>query len=196
MARRNGAWVPIIAFLLGLIAVVLSFLAYSKRVKSDDIGQKENGACEYPSSAACVLGIFAAIFLLAEQIIISSGTTCFCCCGSRLSSTCSTIASLILFIISWLTFVIAFLGLIYTAILNNKSYLTKTFSGENGDICEIGKENLFLGAAFWCIITIFLGLISYALWVCGSANGKSYQRTVNSANHGDGIVMGQPHTMQ
>ena len=95
-----------------------------------------------------------------------------------------------------LTFVIAFLGLIYTAILNNKSYLTKTFSGENGDICEIGKENLFLGAAFWCIITIFLGLISYALWVCGSANGKSYQRTVNSANHGDGIVMGQPHTMQ
>ena len=33
MARRNGAWVPIIAFLLGLIAVVLSFLAYSKRVK-------------------------------------------------------------------------------------------------------------------------------------------------------------------
>lgn len=33
MARRNGVLLPIVALVLGLLAIGLSFIAYSKRIK-------------------------------------------------------------------------------------------------------------------------------------------------------------------
>ncbi|KNA13478.1 hypothetical protein SOVF_116590, partial [Spinacia oleracea] len=100
MARKNGVLMPILAVVLGILAVALSFTAYSKRIKAGDVGPVVNGDCIYPSSAACALGIIAALFLLAEQIVISCGINCFCCCGGRFSSTCSAVTSLILFVLS------------------------------------------------------------------------------------------------
>ncbi|KMT15989.1 hypothetical protein BVRB_3g051720 [Beta vulgaris subsp. vulgaris] len=193
MAQRKGVLMPIIALVLGVIAVALSFLAYSQRIKAEDVGSKKNGVCVYPSSRAYALGMVAAMFLLGEQIIISVATNCFCCCGPRFPSTCTAITSIILFVCSWITFVIAYIGLIYTAMHNKSSYLAKAYSGNNGNFCKLEKDNLFLGAAIWCIITIILGLISYAFWMCGASNkNNNYQSRYGNSEQG--IAMGQPHT--
>ncbi|XP_021763834.1 uncharacterized protein LOC110728504 [Chenopodium quinoa] len=193
MAQRFRVLVPIFAFVLGILAVVFSFLAYAKRIKAEEVGPKVNGACVYPHTGACALGITAAALLLAEQTLISAAFNCFCCCGVRISSTCSAITSIILFVISWITFVIAFMGLLYTAIHNNISYLAKIQSEDNNHICKVGKEDVFLGATIWCIITIVLGLISYAFWAYGAANNTN-NNYASSSNYKQGVAMGRPHT--
>ncbi|XP_010671897.3 uncharacterized protein LOC104888572 [Beta vulgaris subsp. vulgaris] len=146
--------------------------------------------CVYPSSPSCALGIIAAIFLLAEQIVITVATNCYCCCGVRCSLRCTAITSLVLFVSSWSTFVIAFMGLIYTAILNNTDYLTKAYPGNNGKVCNVGNAALFLGTACWCVISTGLGLISYAFWVCGIGGSNNDS---NEVNQEQGVSMGEPH---
>lgn len=198
MARRFGYLVPITAFILGALAIAFSFVAYAKRIKAVDV-TSINGVCLYPSSIACALGIIAALVLLIEQITLSVGMRCFCCCGVRWSSKCAAIVAIIIFIFSWFAFVIAFIGLIYTAILNNHKFLVKHHSdnNDNGGVCFIGKENLFLGTAFWCIISTVSGLISYVFWVCAADNRNNVNLQAgygNSANSGQGVAMGQPHT--
>ncbi|KNA13479.1 hypothetical protein SOVF_116600 [Spinacia oleracea] len=205
MARRNGVLLPIVALVLGLLAIGLSFIAYSKRIKVGDVSNV-NGVCRYPSSPAFAIGIIAALVLLIEQITISVGMRCFCCCGIRCSSKCGAIISIILFIFSWFAFVIAFIGLIYTAMLNNRKYLVQNHSENNidssileGGICYIGKENLFLGDAVWCIFSIVSGLFAYSFRVCATRNrnnNDNYQAGYgnnNAANYGQtGVAMGQP----
>lgn len=82
------------------------------------------------------------------------------------------------------------MGLIYTSVLNNRKFLAKHHSSnKNGEKCFIGQENLFLGAAFWCIITTVSSLIYYAFWTCDADNTNN-----NAANYEQGVAMGQPHT--
>lgn len=196
MAREFSYWVPLKALLHGILAIVLSFTAYSKRIKGDEV-HNFNGFCAYPSSSAWYYGLIAAIAILFEQITISVGMRCFCCRGERCSTKCSAIIAIFFFIFSWLAFVIAFIGLIYTAIVNNHKFLVKHHSKiDNGGSCFVGLESMFLGAAFWCIITTVFGLIAYAFWVCGAANTNNNLQAEygNSVNRGRGVAMGQPHT--
>ncbi|KAL2932640.1 Glycoprotein U22 [Bienertia sinuspersici] len=78
-------------------------------------------------------------------------------------------------------------------VVNNHTYLVKHHSRSNGrGNCFIEKENLFLGAAYWCIFTTVFGLISYAFWACGT----TITTTNNdfASRYGQGVAMGQPHT--
>ncbi|XP_021760695.1 uncharacterized protein LOC110725538 [Chenopodium quinoa] len=168
MIRRNVVLLPMAVLLLGVFAVTFSFIAYATRIKDKDV-TKSKGVCRYPSSPADALGIIAALFILAQQIVLRLAIKCFCCCGQRFSKRCSYITSLFFYICSWLTFVIAFVGLIYTAMLNNSHYLAKTYPGINGDDCNVGNEKYYIGDALWCIISTVLGLTSYAFWVKGTA---------------------------
>ncbi|CAO2838605.1 unnamed protein product [Amaranthus hypochondriacus] len=190
MVRRNIVVVPLTAFLLGGLATAFSFIAYVKRIK--DIGAKVNGYCVYPSSPSFGLGIAAALCLVAEQIVISAGTHCFCCCGSRCKPRCTYITSLLFFIASWIGFAIAFAGMILSSIMNNRSFLVNTYPGNDGDECKAENDALFLGAAFWCIICTVLGLISYAFWAWAEARSrKTHENLAGFAKPSHGIAMGQ-----
>lgn len=188
------------AAVLGTLAVAFSFIAYATRIKAEDVNISSDGYCIYPSSRAFGLGIVAALFLLIEQTVISAGTGCFCCAGSRCPSTCGGITAVIFFVISWLTFVIAFLGLISGALINSGSFLATAYPGNNkgneGIVCyninQDSNSSLFLGAAFWSILSIVLGLISYITFKLSRGNSNN-QTGVNFANE-QGIAMGQPST--
>lgn len=195
MAHRNRFLVPFVALLLGAHATAFSLIAYSKRIKAKDVISRPDGLCVYPSSPSSALGIVSALFLLAEQIVISAATYCFCCCGLRCSARCAVITSLLFFIGSWLTFLITFTGLTYTVILNNSNFLAKRYNGKNVDVCTVGNENLFLGAAYWCIISTAVGLISDAFWACGAArtNNNTQGRAVDQER---GVAMGEPQMQQ
>ncbi|XP_057526184.1 uncharacterized protein LOC130805428 [Amaranthus tricolor] len=149
----------------------------------------DDGSCVYPRSPASVLCVFAAIFLFTAQIIISVGANCFCCCGVRCVSRCTTIASLILFVLSWVSFFKAFVQFIGTAILNNSNYLSRKHS----TTCYVETRRLIFRAAIWCIITLILSLSSYAFYACTS---EAQHRNVNlqgTAGSDVGVAMGQPH---
>lgn len=193
MARHNFL-VPFIALLLGALAMTFSLIAFAKRIKAKDVTKKDS-LCVYPSSPSSALGIVAALFILAEQIVISAATYCFCCCGLRCSARCTVISSLLFFIGSWFTFLVTFIGLIYTAILDNTSFLAKTYTRGNSDSCGVGNENLFLGAAYWCIISTVVGLVSYAFWACGAAKTNNNNQG-RAFDHEHGVAMGEPQMQQ
>ncbi|CAO2838607.1 unnamed protein product [Amaranthus hypochondriacus] len=200
MAGRNGAFVPVVAILFGALAVLFSFIAYAKRIKAEDVSANvDDGSCVYRRSPASVLSVFAAIFLLTAQIIISVAANCFCCCGVRCVSRCTTITSLILFVLSWVTFFLAFLGFVATAILNSSNYLSSKHSTTNNDglelvqNCYIGKGTFFLSAAIWCIITLILSLSSYAISACTSEAQHRNVHLQGTAGYDVGVAMGQPH---
>lgn len=191
MVRRNGVLVPLAALLLGALAIAFNFIAYAKSRISKV--REPDGSCVYSgsSSPSTALGIMAAIFLLAEQILISAATYCFCCCGQRCSAMCTTITSIIFFIGSWITFAIAFLGLVSITLLGSTSNLARDYPSINKYNCDMGKQTLFLGTGFWCIISVVLGLISYAFWKCGAS--KRNNKSLGVANLEQGVAMGEPH---
>ncbi|XP_074320400.1 uncharacterized protein LOC141657157 [Silene latifolia] len=169
MEGRKRAAVPLLALLFGLAAAGLSFLAYVKRIKVEDVSVDKQGVCIYPSStAAFAIAIIATLFILIHQILITSGTACFCC-GRKFPCNFCGIISFILFILSWISFVITFTGLVSSAIFNDKSLLVskndRITSGRKEE-CLMANETLFLGAAIWCVITMFFTLSSYATLMC------------------------------
>uniref|UniRef100_A0A803L2I6 Uncharacterized protein n=1 Tax=Chenopodium quinoa TaxID=63459 RepID=A0A803L2I6_CHEQI len=173
MMRRHNFLVPFIALLLGALAMTFSLIAFTKRVKAKDVTKKDR-LCVYPSSPSSALGIVAALFLLAEQIVISAATYCFCCCGLRCSARCTVISSLLFFIGSWFTFLITFIGLIYTAILNNNNFLAKAYTRENIDSCEVWYHMLS-GRVVLLKQTVI---------------------TKAAVDHEHGVAMGEPQTQQ
>ncbi|KAL9225083.1 hypothetical protein vseg_001048 [Gypsophila vaccaria] len=176
MARGKAVAVPVMALLFGLAAAGLSWLAYAKRIKAEDISIDGQGVCSYPSSAAFAVGIVAALFILLQQILISVGTACFCCGRNKFPCNICGIIAFILFFLSWASFVITFVGLIYTAVINDRSYLRKQNNisiGHKKEDCLMGKETLFLGAAVWCVFTVIFSLATYATFTCGLRKHKA-----------------------
>ncbi|XP_021725938.1 uncharacterized protein LOC110693124 [Chenopodium quinoa] len=145
MEGKNIA-VCVIAGVLGLIAVVMGFVAEATKVKGDQvIFTQDYGACFYPTSPSVALGIVASIILLIQQILISSATGCFCCRRNPCPSTCSGITALICFIFSWLVFIGAFVMLMYASILNTTKYLEDA-TNTLGEGCLVPKSGYFIGA--------------------------------------------------
>ncbi|XP_021762181.1 uncharacterized protein LOC110726943 [Chenopodium quinoa] len=163
MEGKNIA-VCVIAGVLGLIAVVMGFVAEATKVKGDQVLFTEDGACFYPTSPSVALGIVASIILLIQQILISGASGCFCCRGNPCPSTCSGITALICFIFSWLVFIGAFVMLMYAAILNTTRYLVDT-TNTLDEGCLVPKSGFFIAAGVLSIISIALGLVAYIVLI-------------------------------
>ncbi|XP_056697121.1 uncharacterized protein [Spinacia oleracea] len=130
-------WVPLRALLLGLLAIALSFIAYARRVRASEV-HNVNGICTYPNGSAWYFGLMAAIALLASQLAICVGMKCFCCNRNvHFTKKCIAVISMIFFVLSWIAFVIAFTGLIITAIVNNHDFLVDLVIGQSSPM-DIG----------------------------------------------------------
>jgi len=82
--------------------------------------------------------------------------------------------------------------LIATSVLNNHHYLANKYPRSDiGSGCKTGKENLFLGAAVWCVFTVVLGLVSYATFSIGVHRDRSHQRDGYLAGEQGHVAMGQ-----
>lgn len=91
---------------------------------------------------------------------------------------------------------IAFVGLMYTALLNNRSYLAKAYPGKNGEDCNVGNEKYFLGDALWCIISTVFGLISYTLWVIGTSKTTNNPSSQETAHNERDVATGKLQILQ
>ncbi|KAK6155431.1 hypothetical protein DH2020_009679 [Rehmannia glutinosa] len=171
-----------------LLSAVTGFAAEAKRIKGDQVQILSTTECIYPRSPALGLGLTAAVALMIAHIIINVSAGCVCCRrGPRQSNSDWTLA-LVCLVVSWFTFVIAFLLLLTGAALNDQP-------GDRNMIvanyyCYVVKPGVFAGAAVLSLATVVLGIVYYL--VSTSEKNKNNPWVSSLPPSQGGIAMGQP----
>ncbi|XP_057507389.1 protein VASCULATURE COMPLEXITY AND CONNECTIVITY-like isoform X1 [Actinidia eriantha] len=157
--ERNVIVICSIVGFLGLLSVALGFAAEAKRIKGSQVQLTSPSTCTYPSSPALGLGLTAAAALLVAQIIINVTTGCICCRRGPHQSNSNWTLALVCFVVSWFTFVIAFLLLMMGAALNGQHAEETMYFGNY--YCYVVKPGVFAGAAILSLASVVLGLVYY-----------------------------------
>lgn len=181
--RRSLIICAVVGF-LGLLSAILGFAAEGKRIKASQVVETSPGVCSYPKSPAYALGITAAFALLFAQITIAVVSGCFCCRRNSFPSTTHWALALVCFIISWFTFVLAFLVFLGGAFLNNQhgeqdAYLSYYH-------CYVLKPGVFSTASVLALASVALGILYYVTL----SSGKLVSNPVGTNQ--SGIAMGEP----
>ncbi|XP_020592466.1 uncharacterized protein LOC110032989 [Phalaenopsis equestris] len=156
--------VIIIVLVFDLIAFGLAIAAEQRRSKAQVVtdSQKDYTHCVYDSDIATGFGVGALLFLLASQIVIMAASKCFCC-GPALRPSGSRSCALILFLISWVAFLIAESCLLAGSVRN--AYHTRyrrIFGGDDPPSCQTLRKGVFgAGAAF----IFFTGILTEFYYV-------------------------------
>ncbi|KAG9454362.1 hypothetical protein H6P81_007266 [Aristolochia fimbriata] len=175
---------------LGLLAAALGFAAEAKRVKVSDVELTSLETCKYPRSPALGLGFTAALSILMAQIIINTAAGCICCNKHpRPSSTNWTIA-FVSFVVSWVTFIIAFLLLLTGAALNDQHGEEQMYFGS---YCYVVKAGVFAGGSILSMASVCLGIIYYLTLLSTKTSQEAPWGAgqLPPSNQG-GIALGQP----
>ncbi|KAL1195443.1 Protein DESIGUAL 2 [Cardamine amara subsp. amara] len=189
MERRKVVMCVLLS-ILGLLSAVTAFAAEATRVKRSQVKfvvSDSTRQCFYSRSPAYNLGFASALFLMMAQIIVSVASGCLCCRKGPAPSRSNWIIALICFIVSWFTFVTAFLLLLTGAALNAEH--TEETVNADTYFCIIVKPGVFSTGAVLSLVTITLGIVYY---LCLNSNKPNVATTTMAANQGSGIAMGQP----
>ncbi|KAL0321665.1 UNVERIFIED_CONTAM: hypothetical protein Scaly_2462900 [Sesamum calycinum] len=142
--------------------------------------------CVYPRSPALGLGLTAAVALMIAQMIINVATGCVCCRKGPHQSNSNWTLALVCFIVSWFTFVVAFLLLLTGAALNDQHGEENLYLGNY--YCYVVKPGVFAGAAVLSIASVILGIIYYVTLTQEKNRNNPWAASVPQS----GIAMGQP----
>lgn len=184
--ERKVVLICCIVCLLGVLSAATGFAAEGTRIKASQVTfTSTSSQCSYPRSPALGLGLTAAVALMMAQIIINGSTGCICCKRSPQPWNSNWTKALICFIISWFTFVLAFLLLLTGAALNDQRGEESVYFGNY--YCYVVKPGVFSGGAVLSLASITLGILYYLTSnLAKTDNGDSLV-----PNQG-GIAMGQP----
>ncbi|XP_023551924.1 uncharacterized protein LOC111809750 [Cucurbita pepo subsp. pepo] len=160
MERKALAVCSVVA-ILGLLLVATGFAAEGTRVKGNQVVQVTPTMCKYPQSPAAALGLTAALSLLLAQILINVSTGCICCTRGPRPPASKWRTAVVCFVVSWFTFVIAFLLLLTGAALNGgrneqSSYFDYYY-------CYVLKPGVFAVATVVGAASLALGLFYYLI---------------------------------
>lgn len=155
MSRRLVLAVTLIFY---IIAFGLAIAAIEKRSKASYSAfdpKTELFKCEYTSDISTGLAAGSFLFLMVSQIIIMLATRCLCC-GSGVKPGGAKTFGVLMFLLSWLCFIVAAAALIAGAAQNKiqtKGY--HNFFGDKVTCREVAKSVFAAGAAFVFLTTIF-----------------------------------------
>ncbi|KAJ0772263.1 putative modifying wall lignin-1/2 [Helianthus annuus] len=181
---RRSIVVCAVVGVLGLVSALLGFIAEAKRIKGSQVTFSSPSECVYPRSPALALGLTAAVSLMIAQVIINVATGCICCTRGPQSAASNWTLALVCFVVSWFTFVMAFLLLLSGAALNDEHGQENIYFGNY--YCYVVKPGVFAGAATLSLASVVLGIIYYL----------TFNSTKLVDDQTGGIVMGQPHPHQ
>lgn len=138
------------------------------------------------------LGLTAAVALMIAQVMINIATGCICCRRGPHPSNSNWTLALICFVVSWFTFVIAFLLLLTGAALNDQHGEESMYFGNY--YCYVVKPGVFAGAAVLSLASVTLGILYYLTLSSAKERNDPWPGPVapNQAQVGGGIAMGQP----
>ncbi|KAI3720507.1 hypothetical protein L2E82_31494 [Cichorium intybus] len=182
-SRRKSIVVCALVGFLGLVSAVLGFVAEAKRVKGSEVKFSSPSECVYPRSPALALGLTAAVCLLIAQVIMNVATGCICCRRGPQSSTSNWTLAIVCFVVSWFTFVIAFLLLLTGAALNDEHGEESMYFGSYN--CYVIKPGVFAGAASLSLTSVVVGIVYYYLSLTATKLHGDHNQTRG------GIVMEQ-----
>ncbi|XP_031255406.1 uncharacterized protein LOC116113395 [Pistacia vera] len=174
---------------LGLLSAATGFGAEATRIKGSDVDTTDPSQCSYPRSPALGLGLTAAVSLMIAQITINVATGCICCRRGPHPSQSNWTIALVCFVVSWFTFVIAFLLLLTGAALNDQHGEESMYFGSY--YCYVVKPGVFAGGAVLSLASVALGILYY-LTLNSVKNNNSNLWGNSSGPHEGGIAMGQP----
>ncbi|KAI8565212.1 hypothetical protein RHMOL_Rhmol03G0242600 [Rhododendron molle] len=185
MERKDKVVCSVVGF-LGLLSAALSFAAEGTKTTVSQVVFTSPTSCIYPSSPALGLGLAAAVTLLLAQIIINVTSGCICCKRGSYQSNSSWTIAVICFVVSWITFVIAFLMILTSAALNEQGGEENMYFG-----CYVVKPGVFAGAAVLSLATVALGIVYYLALESAKIKIGSLVGTAAAPNQSS-IAMGQP----
>ncbi|KAL3837979.1 hypothetical protein ACJIZ3_022570 [Penstemon smallii] len=172
---------------LGLLSAATGFAAEAKKITADQIQSPSSSVCIYPRSPAVNLGLTAAVSLMIAQIIINVSTGCICCRKGPHQSNSNWTLALVCFVVSWFTFVIAFLLLLTGAALNDQHGGDNLYFGDY--YCYVVKPGVFAGASILSLASVVLGIVYYLILTSEKNRIDPFSAPTQG---GGGIAMGQP----
>ncbi|KAJ7982705.1 Protein of unknown function (DUF1218) [Quillaja saponaria] len=173
---------------LSLLTAATGFAAEATRIKGSQVQLNSPTQCSYPRSPALPLGLTAAVALLIAQIIINVSSGCICCKRSPHPTNSKWTVAVVCFVVSWFTFVIAFLLLLTGAALNDQHGGENIYFGNY--YCYVVKPGVFTGGAILAQVSIALGTLYYLMLTQAKNSGNPWGDPP-FPNQG-GIAMGQP----
>lgn len=184
MERKAIVVCSVVGF-LGLLCAATGFAAEATRIKGSQVQFPSPDVCVYPRSPALVLGLTAAVALMNAQIIINVATGCICCRRGPHQANANWKLALVCFIVSWFTFVVAFLLLLTGAALNDQHGEENMYFSYY--YCYVVKPGVFAGAAVLSLASVALGLIYYVTLTSTKNINDSWGGQAEG-----GIAMGHP----
>ncbi|KAH7571457.1 hypothetical protein ACOSQ2_014243 [Xanthoceras sorbifolium] len=176
--------------LLGLLSAATGFGAEATRIKGSEVTITSPTQCSYPRSPALGLGLTAAVSLMIAQVTINVATGCICCKRSPHPSNHNWTIALVCFVVSWFTFVIAFLLLLTGAALNDQHGEENLYFGNY--YCYVVKPGVFAGGAVLSLASVSLGILYYLTLNSVKNNSNNLWGNSSVPHEGNGIAMGQP----
>ncbi|GAA0151156.1 hypothetical protein Leryth_004014 [Lithospermum erythrorhizon] len=173
---------------LGLLSAATGFAAEATRIKGSEVEFPSPSECVYPRSPALALGLTSAVSLMIAKIIVNVATGCICCRRGPHQANSNWTLALICFVVSWFTFVIAFLLLLTGAALNDQHGEENLYFGNY--YCYVVKPGVFAGAAVLSLASVVLGIIYYLTLT--STKSVNTPMGVPAPPSQAGIAMGQP----
>ncbi|OWM79412.1 uncharacterized protein LOC116204973 [Punica granatum] len=185
MERKVVVVCSVVGF-LGLLSAATGFGAEGTRIKGSEVQFTTPTQCEYPRSPALPLGLTAAVALMVAQVLINVSTGCICCRRNPYPSNSNWTLALVFFVVSWFTFIIAFLLLLTGAALNDQHGEESIYFGNY--YCYVVKPGVFAGGAILSLASVSFGIMYYLTLT----KAKTSSNDPWVSGQGGGIAMGQP----
>ncbi|CAN1762464.1 Protein MODIFYING WALL LIGNIN-2 [Linum perenne] len=180
--ERKAILLSSLVSLLGLLSATSGFAAEATRIKASQVQFTTTTQCAYPRSPALPLGLTSAVSLMLAQLIINVATGCICCRRTPNPSNSNWTIASICFVVSWFTFVVAFLLLLTGAALNDQHGEESMYFGNY--YCYVVKPGVFAGGAVLALVSVTLGIIYYLTLNSAKTSAQSMNQS--------GIAMGHP----
>ncbi|ONK71528.1 uncharacterized protein A4U43_C04F9570 [Asparagus officinalis] len=167
--------VILIVFVLDLIAFGLAVAAEERRSKAKVVPDQEKNYtyCVYNSDIATGYGVGAFLFLMVSQILVMAVSKCFCC-GRALRAGGSRACALVLFLLCWLSFLIAEACLLAGSVQNAYHTRYRTLFVDDPPSCQTLRKGVFAAGAAFAFFTAILSEFYYISF--SKANNAGYGR--------------------
>uniref|UniRef100_A0A2P2JAJ3 Uncharacterized protein MANES_06G068300 n=1 Tax=Rhizophora mucronata TaxID=61149 RepID=A0A2P2JAJ3_RHIMU len=156
---RGSSLVHLLVIVLSLVAFGFAIAAERRRSTAHVETDERNATyCVYNSDVATGYGVGAFLFLLSSESLLMGVTRCMCF-GRPLSPGGNRAWSIIYFVSSWVTFLVAEACLIAGATKN--AYHTKYQRMAQNFSCETLRKGVFIAGAVFVVATMILNVYYY-----------------------------------
>ncbi|KAH9325358.1 hypothetical protein KI387_005536 [Taxus chinensis] len=159
---KSSTVLMIFVFVIDVIAFGLAVAAEQRRSTAKVVPDSDSTYtyCVYDSDISTGYGVGAFLFLLLSQVLIMGVTRCLCC-GRSLRPGGSRAWSIVLFIATWLTFVIAEACFVGGAARNAYHTKYRGFANMTDLSCETLRKGVFAAGAAFTVFTLILSELYY-----------------------------------